>query len=75
MSDALKLLIRTLIILLLMIAGTWLNTKISSFTDANVSSIIPYALYYLIGIALGTMVGPRFVKNRNKFVYLFPTII
>ncbi|NLY71711.1 MAG: hypothetical protein GX076_08580 [Clostridiales bacterium] len=75
MSEVFKLLIRTLIIILLMIAATWVNNRISIIAATNISLIVPYALYFLIGIALGTMVGPRFVKSRNKFIYLFPAII
>lgn len=72
-----KLVLRTLLILVLMVAGSWLNHQLDIYAAASgnlrtVASIAMYAVYLIIGIAAGSMVGPRFTKNKNKFVYLFP---
>ncbi len=66
MPNSLKLITRTLIIILLMIAGAIVS---------ELASVILYIVYFIIGIAAGTMVSPRFTKQKNKFVYLFPTIV
>jgi amino acid transporter len=80
MSNAMKLIVRTLLIVLLMVVGTWLNSFLNSFAETNeslsfVASISMYIIYFIIGIAIATMVGPRFTKNRKNFIYLFPIFI
>ncbi|MDD4122134.1 MAG: hypothetical protein PHE94_04510 [Eubacteriales bacterium] len=80
MTNTMKLLTRILIILVLMAAGAWLNEMATdSYYRANGSIpglfyIIPvYAVYLLIGIALGSVVNPRFTKK--KWIYLIPILI
>lgn len=80
MSNSMKLIVRTLLIVLLMIAGAWLNSWLNRFVESNedltfVSSAGMYIAYFIIGIALGSTVGPRFTKHKNKFIYLFPIFI
>ncbi|HVI40471.1 MAG TPA: hypothetical protein VM577_07415 [Anaerovoracaceae bacterium] len=73
MSNSMKILTRTLIILVLMIAGSWLNAQLTlpGFT----SSIAVYVVYLLIGIILGSMANPRFTKAKNKWIYVLPILI
>lgn len=77
MSNTLKLIVRTLLILVLMIAGAWMNHQLDIYAAVSgnfrtLASIAMYIVYMMIGIAAGSMVSPRFTKNKNKFVYLFP---
>lgn len=77
MSNSMKLITRTLLIVLLMAAGAWLNRQLDIYAAASgnlrtVASVAMYAVYLIIGIAVGSTVNPRFTKNKNKFVYLFP---
>lgn len=79
MSNSMKLIVRTLIIVLLMILGAWLNSILDSKaaqTDqlAPLAFLAMYAVYFCIGIALSTTVSHRFTKN-NRYVYLFPIFI
>jgi len=73
MSNSMKLLTRTLIILALMIIGSWLNGQLAM--PGYTSSIAVYAVYLLIGIILGSMANPRFTKAKNKWVYVLPILI
>jgi hypothetical protein len=68
-----KLLTRTLIILLLMVIGAWLVSQqaLSGIT----ASIAIYAVYLLIGFVLGSTANPRFTKAKNKWIYIFPILI
>ena len=80
MSNAMKLCVRTLVILALIVIGAWLNAQLgqSAFSSNNlgsVSYIVMYIVYFLIGITIGTMVSPRFTKNKNKFVYIIPVLV
>ena len=80
MSNAMKLCVRTLIILAFMVIGAWLNAQLgqSGFSSNNlgfVSYIVMYFVYFLIGITIGTMVSPRFTKNKNKWIYIIPVLI
>jgi len=73
MSNTLKLLTRVLIILVLMVAGSWLSDQMILPDFAG--SITFYAVYLLIGIVLGSMANPRFTKSKNKWVYVLPILI
>lgn len=73
MSNSMKLLARMVIILVLMMIGSWLSSQaaLPGFT----SSIAIYAVYLLIGIMLGSTANPRFTKAKNKWVYALPILI
>lgn len=73
MSNSMKLLTRTLIILILMVVGTWLGGQaaLSGIAEA----IAVYAVYLMIGIVLGSTANPRFTKTKNKWIYIFPILI
>ncbi len=73
MSNSMKLLTRTLIILALMVVGSWLNGQLAM--PGYTSSIAIYAVYLLIGILLGSMANPRFTKAKNKWIYVIPILI
>lgn len=73
MSNTLKLLTRVLIILALMVAGSWLSGQM--LLPDLAASITFYAVYLLIGIILGSMANPRFTKPKNKWVYVLPILI
>lgn len=78
MPNTMKLIVRTLLIVLLMVLGTWLNQQLSIYANASgnlrfVSSITMYMVYLILGILVGSMVSTRFTKN--KYVYLFPVFI
>lgn len=80
MSNSLKLLARTLIILVLMVIGSWLNGQLAQFNSATgqfgfFSFVAMYIVYLLIGIMMGTIVNPRFTKPKNKWIYAIPIII
>lgn len=80
MSNSMKLIARTLIILVLMAAGSWLNNQLDQFNSSTgqfgfLSFAAMYAVYFLIGIALGSTANPRFTKAKNKWVYIIPMII
>jgi hypothetical protein len=75
-----KLIARAVVILLFMVAGSWLNAQlvqISSSTGkfGSLTFIIMYIVYLLIGLTLGSMVSPRFTKAKNKWVYFIPVLI
>lgn len=77
MSNGLKLAGRTLLILALMIVGSWMNHQLDIYAAASgnlktLASIAMYIVYAMIGMAAGSMVSPRFVKSRNKGLYVFP---
>ena len=73
MSNSMKLLVRVLIILALMIVGSWLNAQ--GMLAGLAASIAVYAVYLLIGITLGSTANPRFTKPKNKWLYLIPIMI
>lgn len=73
MSNTLKLLIRTLIILALMIIGSWLSAQM--VLPEFASGITIYVIYLLIGVTLGSTANPRFTKAKNKWVYVLPVLI
>ena len=73
MSNSMKLLTRTLIILVLMIAGAWLNAH-AALPDLA-GRIAIYAVYLLIGVFLGSTANPRFTKAKNKWIYMIPILI
>lgn len=73
MSNSMKLLTRTLMILALMIVGSWLNGQLAM--PGIASSIAVYAVYLLIGILLGSTANPRFTKAKNKWIYVLPILI
>lgn len=80
MSNTMKLLARTLIILVLMVIGAWLNAQLgqSAYSGGSlgfISFIVMYIVYLLIGITIGSMVNPRFTKPKNKGVYFIPVLI
>lgn len=68
-----KLLTRTLIILILMVIGSWLSGQ--QALTGIAASIILYADYLLIGIVLGSTANPRFTKTKNKWIYILPILI
>lgn len=79
MSNSMKIIARTLIILLLMAAGSWLNGQLDQFNNSTgnlgfLSFIAMYVVYFLIGLTLGGIVNPRFTKAKNKWIYLIPII-
>jgi len=79
MPNSLKIVTRTLIVILLMVAGAWLSSALEGTSGSGpllseLSSVILYIVYFVIGIAAGSMVSPRFTKQKNKFVYLFPIL-
>lgn len=80
MPNTMKLITRTLIIIVMMIAGTWLSAMLKAMGGsggpmAETASAIVYIIYFAIGIGAGSMVSPRFTKPKNKLVYLFPVIV
>ena len=80
MSNSMKLLTRTLIILVLMVIGSWLNSQLAQFNSSTgqfgfVSFVAMYVVYLLIGITVGTMINPRFTKPNNKWIYVIPILI
>lgn len=80
MSNSMKLVVRTLLIVLLMVIGSWLSIQINIYAAASgnlkfLAAIATYLVYFIIGVTLGSMVNPRFTKNKNKFLYLFPIFI
>ena len=68
-----KLLARTLIILVLMIVGSWISAQ--GVLSGIAGSIAVYAVYLLIGITLGSTANPRFTKAKNKWIYMIPILI
>lgn len=80
MSNSMKLLTRTLIILALMVIGSWLNSQLAQFNSATgqfgfISFAVMYVVYLLIGITIGTIANPRFTKAKNKWIYVIPILI
>ena len=80
MSNSMKLLARTLIILALMVVGSWLNGQLAQFNSAAgqwgfLSYIAMYTVYLLIGLTVGTIANPRFTKPKNKWIYVIPILI
>ena len=80
MSNAMKLLARTFIILALMVIGSWLNGQLAQFNSSTGQSgfgsfVAMYVVYLLIGITAGTIVNPRFTKAKNKWIYVIPILI
>lgn len=80
MSNSMKLLARTLIILVLMVAGSWLNGQLAQINSSTgdfrwVPIAAMYAVYLLIGVTIGTVANPRFTKAKNKWVYVLPILI
>ena len=80
MPNSMKLLIRTLLILALMFGGSWLSSILKASAEGGdivslLSSVIIYLVCFLIGLVAGSMVGPRFTKQKNKFLYLFPAVL
>lgn len=73
MSNTMKLFTRILIILALMIIGSWLSGQM--ILPDLAASITIYAVYLLIGIMLGSMANPRFTKTKSKWVYVIPILI
>jgi len=73
MSNTLKLLTRILIILALMVAGSWLSDQM--ILPDFAASITFYAINLLIGIVLGSTANPRFTKSKGKWVYVLPILI
>ncbi len=68
-----KLLTRTLLILVLMVLGSWLNSQ--EALTGNAAGIAGYAVYLLIGVILGSTSNPRFTKAKNKWIYILPILI
>lgn len=80
MSNSMKFILRTLLIVLLMVAGSWLAIQINIYAAASgnlkfLASIAMYIVYFIIGVTLGSMVSGRFTKPKNKYWNLFPIII
>ena len=80
MSNSMKLLARTFIILVLMVIGSWLNGQLDQFNSSTgqfgfFSFVAMYVVYLLIGIVVGTVANPRFTKAKNKWVYIIPILI
>ncbi|MBE6037023.1 MAG: hypothetical protein E7223_05375 [Clostridiales bacterium] len=80
MSNSLKLILRTFLLILFMAVGAWLNTVIDRFAastgDFNfLAHIALYLVYLGMGVLLGTMVNPRFTKNSNRAIYLVPILL
>lgn len=79
MSNAMKLFVRSGIILVLFVIGSWLNIQFDQpgffMTSSFIPPLVTYIVYFLIGITVGSMVSPRFSKNRSKGVHLIPVII
>ncbi|MEL7654758.1 MAG: hypothetical protein AAGU75_02490 [Bacillota bacterium] len=80
MSNSMKLLARTLIILALMVVGSWLNGQLAQFNSSTgqfgyLSFAAMYVVYLLIGITMGAIVNPRFTKAKNKWIYVIPILI
>jgi len=68
-----KLLTRTFLLLLLMLAGSWIGNQ--QILSGLAASVAVYAVYLLIGIVLGSMASPRFTKAKNKWIYILPILI
>jgi len=80
MPNSMRLIARTLIILVLMAAGSWLNGQLAQFNSSTgqfgfVSFAVMYVIYLLIGVVVGTTANPRFTKTKNKWVYVIPIAV
>lgn len=80
MSNTMKLILRTLLIILLMVLGSWISIQINIYAAASgnlkfLASIAMYIVYFIIGVTVGSMVNGRFTKPKNKYWNLFPIII
>lgn len=80
MSNSMKLILRSVIILLLMVAGSWLNAQLvqlnaNNGTFGSVTFLVMYIVYLFIGLTLGSAVNPRFTKTKNKWIYFIPVLI
>lgn len=80
MSNTMKLILRTLLIILLMVLGSWISIQINIYAAASgnlkfLASIAMYIVYFIIGVTIGSMVNGRFTKPKNKYWNLFPIII
>jgi len=79
MSNAVKLFVRSVIILILFVIGSWLNVQFAQpgffMTGSFIPPLVTYIVYFLIGIMIGSMVSPRFSKNRSKGIHLIPIVI
>ncbi len=78
MSNTMKLFVRTLLVIIFMVFGTWLNQQLAIYASASgnlkfVSSITMYLVYLAIGLVIGSMISMRFAKN--KYVYLVPVFL
>lgn len=73
MSNPMKLIVRTLLILVLMIGGSWISAQ--GVLTGLAASITVYVVYLLIGIVLGSTASPRFTKPKNKWLYIIPILI
>lgn len=80
MSNTMKLIVRTLLVILMMVLGSWLSIQINIYAAASgnlkfLASIAMYIVYFIIGVILGSMVNGRFTKPKNKYWNLFPIIV
>ncbi len=80
MSNSLKLVLRTLLLILFMAVGAWLNAVIDRFAASTggfnfAAHITLYLVYLGMGLLLGTMVNPRFTKNKGRAIYLIPILL
>lgn len=79
MSNSMKLIVRTLLIAVILVIGSWISMQLHHYVGGSsqfawLPSAITVASYILAGITLGTMVSPRFTK-KNRWVYLFPIVV
>ena len=74
------LVLRTLLIVVCMIVGAFLDAQINIYAGASgnllfLASIATYIVYFAVGVTLGTMFNPRFTKHNQKMIYLVPLVI
>ncbi len=78
MSNSMKLIIRTLLIAVILVVGSWLASILRSTAITTGLSYLPSVVvclsYILAGVTLGTMVSPKF-NRKNRWIYLFPIAV
>ena len=74
------LVLRTLLIVVCMIVGAFLDAQINIYAGASgnllfLASIATYIVYFAAGVTLGTMFNPRSTTHNQKMTYLVPLVI
>lgn len=72
--------LRTLLIVVCMIVGAFLDAQINIYAGASgnllfLANIASYIVYAAVGVTMGSMFNPRFTKNKQKMIYVIPIIV